>query len=159
MAFADNNYQQNKVLYDTLAQVFDTYKYGVSSSGHSWNQPMEELRGVTMRLLGDSNVELTYHRYVVETVEGLERMRSQEDPGMKFLKSVVSELKKEFKNATGKALALKMSKEKPLHFEKVSRLTAESSWMLGSNRYGAGARPLGRYLVRTSCVYDLSSEL
>lgn len=158
MAFADNNYQQNKALYDILAQVFDTYKYGVVSSGHSWNQPVQELRGVTMRFLGEHHFELTYHRYAVDTVEGLERMR-QDNSGEKFLREVVKALKKEFKEETGKALTLTKVKEKPLYFEKASRLTAESSWMLGSSRYGHGARPVGRYLVRTSCVYDFSAKL
>ena len=158
MAFADKNYRQNEVLHDILAQVFDTYKNGVVSSGHSWNQPVQELRGVTMRFLGENHLELTYHRYAVDTVEGLTRMQN-DDQGIKFLSEVSKALKKEFKEATGKALTLTKVKEKPLYFEKVSRLTAESSWMLGSSRYGHGARPVGRYLVRTGCVYDFSAKL
>ncbi len=158
MAFADNNYQQNKALYDILAQVFDTYKNGAVSSGHSWNQPVQELRGITMRFLGEHHLEITYHRYAVETVEGLARMEN-DDAGVKFLSEVSKALKKEFKEATGKVLTLKKVKEKPLYFEKVSRLTAESSWMLGSSRYGHGQRPVGRYLARTGCVYDFSAKL
>lgn len=158
MGFADKNYQQNKSLYDILAQVFDTYKNGAVSSGHSWNQPVQQLRGVTMRFLGENHLELTYHRYAVDTVEGLARMKN-DDEGIRFLKEVSKELQKEFKHETGKALTLKKTKESPINFDKVSRLTAESSWMLGSSRYGHGARPVGRYLVRTSCVYDFSAKL
>jgi len=158
MAFADKNYQQNKVLYDILAQVFENYKQGAVSSEHSWNMPVQELRGITMRFLGENHMEVTYHRYETTTVEGLARMRNQ-DSGAEFLKEVSKALKKEFKSATGKALTLTKVKETPLYFEKAGRISAESSWMLGSSRYGHGARPVGRYLCRTSCVYDFSAKL
>jgi len=158
MAFADKNYKQKSALYDILSQVYETYRWGAVSGGHSWNQPLQELHGVTMRYLGESYMELTYHRYEVTTVEGLQRLQ-QQDRGLDFLKEVVKEIKKDFKSETGKALTLEKVKENPFHLEKASRITAESSWMLGSSRYGHGARPVGKYLIRSSCIYDFSADL
>ena len=156
MAYADENYMQQKNLYDTVSQVFENYKYGATSIGHSWNMPVEEIRGITLRYLGDNLLELTYHRYEVDTVEGLHR---SEPEGQKFLSEVVKALKKEFKSATGETLEMKKVRESPVYYEKVSRLSAETSWMLGSSRYGHGARPVGRYLAKTICVYDFSANL
>lgn len=158
MSYADKNYDRSKDLYASLSQVFEDYKHGKVSSQNSWNQLMHDVNGITMRYLGENLVEFTYHRYETETVEGLERMKN-DDPGMKFLANVVKGLKKEFKNDTGKPLTMKKIKEQPVNLEKASRITAETSWMLGASRYGHGSRPVGRYLVKTSCIYDFSANL
>ncbi len=158
MGYAEENYVQQKALYDIMSQVFENYRYGAVSSGHTWNKPTEEIKGVTMRYLGEGLLELTYHRYEVTTVEGLERIK-QDDPGSKFLGEVVKALKKEFKSETGKPLTLTVAKKKDVQFEKAGRITAETSFLLGSSRYGHGARPVGRYLARTGCVYDFSAKL
>jgi hypothetical protein len=158
MAYADENYDGKKELYDSIAQCFENYKYGTVNTASSWNSPVTKIRGITMRLNGNKELLLTYHRYEVTTVEGLERLR-HEDTGIEFVAEVAKALKKEFKSLTGKALTLKRIDESPINFEKASRLSAESSWMLGSSRYGHGARPVGRYLVRTTCVYEFSADL
>jgi alpha-galactosidase/6-phospho-beta-glucosidase family protein len=158
MAYADENYVQKKNLYDVLSQVFENYKYGATSIGHSWNQPLDQVRGVTMRYLGENLLELTYHRYEVTTVEGLERMKRDND-GEKFVTEVVKQLKKEFKSETGKDLTMKKVKGKPIYFEKAGRVSGEKSFLYSSTTYGHGARAVGRYLAKTSCIYDFSAKL
>lgn len=152
ISYADRAYQQKKALYDSLSQMFHDIKnekYGK----HGWNLPVEQINGVTMRFVSEGLMELTYHRYEVCTVEGLAR-----DEKSKFLGEVVKELKKRFKKYTGKALTLSKVREDRA-IDKHSRLQADNSWMLGSSRYGYGARPIGRYLVRDSCVYAMECEL
>jgi len=151
----ENNYQQKKAIYDILRQVFEDFKYDKVHGGHTWNTPVEQIQGITMRMLGESQVELTYHHYEVTTIEGINRA---DDNGKEFLDAVVKQLKSRFKRETGTALTLKPVKS-DRNLEKVSRLSAESSWMLGSNRYGHGARPVGRYLIRDVCLYDLHADL
>jgi len=153
MGYADKNYIQKKHLYDVMSQVFEDYKYGAVSSGHKWNIPTNEIKGVTMRYLGESLLELTYHRYEVATVEELSRIK-QKDVGLEFVAEVVKALKKEFKKQAGKPVTLKMVKEKPVYFEKAGRISAETSSLFAPRR-----SPSGRYLVRSSCVYDFSAKL
>lgn len=154
LSYEEQKYQQKKSIYDSIAQAFSDIKneeYG----RHGWNKPAQEINGVTMRLLGNGALELTYHRYEVTTVEGLSR--GVED-GPKFLKGVVKELKKRFRKNTGKALKLDKLKEDQA-IDKHSRIQADTSWMLGSSRYGYGSRPVGRFLVRDSCVYEFDIDL
>lgn len=125
------------------------------NGAHGWNLPIQEMKGVTARLLGEGCLEITYHRFEVCTIEGLAR---REDDGKKFLQNIVKEVKKRFKKYTGKALTLKKVREDQ-NIDKHSRLQADTSWMLGSSRYGHGARPVGRYLVRDSCVYEFDIEV
>lgn len=158
MGYADENYEKSRALYDQIAQVFEDYKYGAVSSGHTWNLPIQEIKGVTMRFRGENLLEITYHRYEVTTVEGMARAK-QDNDGLKFVEGVVKQLKKEFKEATGKQLALEKVKDMPWSPEKASRLTADTSWMLGSSRYGHGSRPVGRYLVRSTRVYKFDASL
>lgn len=150
LSYADKNYKRQKALYDVLAQVFQEWKYGAVHTNNKWNLPVEQISGMTMRLLGEGHLELTYHHYEVTTVEGLARAELE---GKKFVEEVVKILKKEFKKITGEALDLKKVKDGQV-IDKVSRIQADSSWMLGSSRYGYGNRPVGRYLVRDSCVYS-----
>lgn len=159
MGYADENYEKSKALYDQVAQVFEDYKYGAVSSGHTWNMPVQEIKGITMRFRGENLLEITYHRYEVTSVEGLARIK-QKDEGLTFVEEVAKKLKKEFKSATGKALTLKkVSEDMPPFFEKASRLTAETSWVLGSSRYGHGSRPVGRYLTRSARTYEFSASV
>jgi hypothetical protein len=155
IGYADKNYQQKKAIYDCLAQALEDLKYDTVAAGHRWNTPVEQVRGLTARLIGEGNLEITYHHVEVTTVEGLARL---EEFGKDFLKETEKELKKRFKKLTGKALKLKKIKE-DRSFEKQSRVQADTSWMLGSSRHGYGNRPVGRYLVRDSRVYDISAAL
>jgi len=148
------NYQQKKSIYDSVAQSLEDLKHDTVAANHRWNSPVEAIRGLTSRMVAE-NIEITYHHYETTTIEGLQRM---EDFGKDFLKEVEKELKKRFKKITGKALTLKKVHE-DRSFEKASNVQAETSWMLGSSRYGYGARPVGRYLVRDTRVYSFSAKL
>jgi hypothetical protein len=153
-SYEERNYNRKKSLYDVLAQIMQDLK--IEQNGmHSWNMPVENLKGITSRIIGDGNLEMTYHRFEVCTIEGLAH---REDDGKKFLDIVAKELKKRFKKYTGKTLELKKIRDDQ-GLEKYSRLQADTSWMLGSSRYGYGARPVGRYLVRNSRIYEFDTEV
>ena len=163
-AYKDRNYDRKKQIFDVLEQSLQDIKYGTSHSsfgsnaihgGTSWNKPIKEVKGVTMRFINERYLELTYHHYEVTTLEGLARLGDQ---GYKFLDEVVKELKKGFKNYTKKTLKLKEVK-RDRSYEKHSRLQAETSWITSSSKHGYGGRPMGRYLVRESCVYDFGAKL
>ena len=151
--YEEQGYNQKKSLYDSISQSFEDFKR--SSDVMKWNVPTEHLNGSTIKFLGENKLSVTYHCYEVTTVEGLAR---SEDEGYKFLDELVKGLKKKFKENTKKNLTLKeISLDRNL--EKVSKLTAETSWMLGSSRYGYGNRPVGRYLIRYNKVFEVSSAL
>ena len=152
----DQNYVQKEHIYDSIAQAFSDFKnQEISGRGARWNLAADHINGCTMRLFGEDCIELTYHRYEVTTIEGLARIDLD---GAKFLQSVVKELKKYFRKNTGKHLKLeKVKSDKGI--DKVSRVSAETSWMLGGTRYGHGSRPVGRYLVKDSCVYSFDVDL
>lgn len=151
-SYEERNYNRKKAYYDVIAQVLQDLK--VEHAHHGWNLPVQEMKGVTSRYLGEGNLEITYHRFEVCTIEGLAR---NEDNGKKFIEGIVKELKKRFRKVTKKALKLKKIREDQA-IDKYSRLQADTSWMLGSSRYGYGARPVGRYLVRNSCIYEFDTE-
>lgn len=154
LSYEEKNYNRKKAMYDVLAQVLQDIK--IEQSGmHNWNLPVEQLKGITSRFDGSGLLELTYHRLEVATIEG---MAHKQEDGKKFLETVVKELKKKFKKYTGKTLELKKIREDQA-IDKYSRLQADTSWMLGSSRYGYGSRPVGRYLVRDSCVYQFDTEM
>jgi len=163
LSYGDKNYQKKKSMYDVLAQVLEDLKYGTSHSvagqnalhgGTAWNKPVQELEGVTMRLMNNEYLSLTHHRYETTTHEGLSHLPDGSD----VLRELSKELKKGFKNYTGKALKLKEVKS-DRNFENHQVVQADTSWMMGSSRYGYGGRGLSRYLIRDSCVYEFSAKL
>jgi len=157
ISYKDKNYEQKKHIYDLIHQIFHDIVYDVVHGGHSWNLPVDEIKGVTMRFIGEENLGLTYHHYEVTTIEGLART---EDRGKEFLDMIVDKIKQRFKEKTGKNLRLEKEKDGDYtSLEKASRIQADTSWMLGSSRYGYGARPVGRYLVRDSCVYKFDAAI
>jgi hypothetical protein len=149
--YDEKNYKQDKNLYDSLAQSFSDLKNKPRRA--SWNVPGELLKGCNMRTMGEDKLELTYMCHQVGTHEDLIRI---EDEGYKFVDELSKELKKLFKEKTGKALKMKEIK-KIRDIEKTSMLSAETSWMLGSSRYGTS--PIGRYLIRYRKVFEFSSTL
>jgi len=152
--YSDKNYQKKKSMYDAIAQCIEDIKYD-ETNGVGWNRAIEEMKGVTCRLIGREHLELTYHRFVMSTVEDLARM---EDDGKKFLKEVEKELKKRFKKLTSKELKMKIIKT-DRGYDKYSRMQADNSWMVGSSRYGGGQHPIARYLIKDSQVYSFSAKL
>lgn len=153
VTYSEKNYQQKRSIYDSIAQCIDEMKYN-ETNGVGWNRALEEMKSVTARFIGNENLELTYHRFEMTTIEGLSRM---EDDGKRFLAEVEKELKRRFKEKTGKALKLKMLKADQSN-EKYSQLQSDNSWMVGSSRHGGGS-PIGRFLIRDSQVYSFSAKL
>lgn len=158
ISYGDKNYQAKKNLFDSIAQVIEDIKYTEVHGGHRWNLPVHEVTGLTARLVDGAHLELTYHRFVNGTYEDLARNQLDED-GKKFIKEVVKQLKKRFKDKTGKALTLKEVDEPQRGYDKTGNIQAETAWMIGSSRYGYGGRAVGRYLVRDSCIYEFSAKL
>ena len=152
ISYEDKKVDRSRCIYNSIIQAFEDVKYGEVGNMGKWNKLAENIKGITIRLVGNDRIELTYHRYEVTTVEGLARL---ENTGKDFIKEVVKELKKQFKKLTGKALELKeLNYDKSL--EKVSQLQGERTWLLGGGPYGQ--RPVGRYLVREWCIYEFDSE-
>jgi hypothetical protein len=155
VSYEEKNYNKKKELYGSIVQCLEDMKFGEVMGGGKWNIPAEKISGLTYRLVGENHLELTYHHYEVTTVEGLAHM---DDDGKSFVKEVVKELKKRFRKRTGKALDLKEIKY-DRSLEKVSRMQADTSWMVGSSRYGYQQHPAGRYLVRDTSAYSFDEEL
>jgi len=147
VSYADKSYQERKSIFDVLAQCMDELKYGEVHTARAWNMLVEEINGVTISFVGEGNVQLIYHRYQTGTVEEIAKSKVDDD-GQKFLKEVVKELKKKFKSKTGKALTMK-EQQTDRYIDKVSRLAAETSWVMGYN-----SRPVGRFLIRDVAFYD-----
>jgi len=166
LSYADKNYQQSKAVYDVMQQCLEDIKYGRSSSVHNadamhggvaWNTPVDQVKGIVMRFLGENHIQLTYTHWEVGTVEQMAQMDLDKD-GEKFLKEVEKQLKKRFKSYTKKSLTLK--KVKLDHkAEKGSNVQSDTSWMIGSSRFGYGSRPLGRYLIKDACFYEFKTTL
>lgn len=153
-SYEENTHENNKTIYEVVGQCFEDLKRGVVHTASSWNVPAEHVKGMTIKFVGEGQAVLTHHRFEVTTVEGLARLDKEE----KLIKEVIKELKKKFKEATGKALTIKETNY-DRSIDKVSRIQAETSWMLGASRYGHGSRPVGRYLVRDSYIYSISAKL
>lgn len=154
LSYEDKNFNQKKDIFSALAQCFADLKYE-QKSAHQWNLPADKLNSMDLRLVDDQHLTIRYYRVEVGTVETVRR--SSED-GQKFVKEIEKELKKRFKKMTGKVLKLKKVKDDQ-DLEKMSRLQSDTSWMLGSSRYGYGARPVGRFLVKDSALYSFDCEL
>ena len=149
--YSEKNYVQKKNLFDTLAQVFQDVKHGEVHTAHRWNQLSEQIQGCTMKLLSDGLVQLTAHRYEITTLEGLTRSN---DMGTTILDEMEKSLKKEFKKKTDVDLKLKKVKEHH-DVEKHSRIYSDVSPIWS----GKTERPIARYLVRDTRVYEFDASL
>ncbi len=154
LPYEDKNFKQKKDIFSSLAQCFSDLKYEQQST-HKWNLPTDKMNAMDLKLVDEDHLTIRYYRVEVGTVETIKR--SSED-GQKFVKEIEKELKKRFKKLTGKVLKLKKIKDDQ-DIEKMSRLQADSSWMLSSSRYGYGARPVGRFLVKDIALYSFECEL
>lgn len=158
ISYEDRKYEQKENLYDALAQVMEDVKEENRASS-KWNTPVQEIEGITYKLLSTGLVEILFHRYEVGTVETIGR---NENHGKQFIGKFVERVKKSFKKKTGETLLMKeveLEANKKDIIEKTSKVEGERTWILGANLYGLGQRPVGRYLIRTSCVYEVESQL
>jgi hypothetical protein len=155
MARTENkNFTEKKNIFDLLYQIFEDIK-GEKYNNRGWNLPVEEIQGVTFRLMSDGKLQITYHRYEVCDMEGLVRKKPD---GVKFVEEITRELKSRFKKLTKKTLKLKKENESQ-DIDKQSRMQADSSWLLGSSRYGYGARPVARFLIKDAVTYSFDVDL
>lgn len=155
LSYEDKNYKQKQDIYSSLAQCFQELKYERQSSG-AWNLPVQQMESILLKQVGDETFAITFYRVETGTQESMARIG---DEGKKIIKEVEKELKKRFKKMTGKTLELKKVKEEDSNFEKMSRLSGETSWMLGSSRYGYGSRPVGRFAVKDTIIYSFDPSL
>jgi len=159
LTYDDKSYNNNKQLYACLEQAFQDFKYGKVHSNSSWNTPVHDIEGLTLRYLGESHIQLTRHHYVVGTVETVSREMHDGRTSTKFLNDVMKEVKKIFKENTGKSLTIEKKGELDRNIDKTHKVSAEYSFMLSSYRYGHGQRPVAKYLLKDSCTYSIKSDL
>jgi len=151
LSYEDRNYQQKKNLYDSIVQAFINMKAEKSAEQKSF-VVAEKIKGITLKLVNNEFLSLTYHRYEVGTTDTLARSKDEVNT---FLKDIEKELKKSFKKFTKKALKLKKEKEDQV-IEKVSMGQADTSWALGSSRLDNNRA--GRYLVRDTRIYSFDED-
>jgi hypothetical protein len=116
--------------------------------------PIEELKGMTFKLIGDNKFEIMYHSYMVTSPYDLAKL---EQTGTEVVKEVVNQLKKRFKKATKKTLKM-TKKENNLSYEKIGKTAGETSPMFGQGNKTMFVNPVGRFLVRERCVYEYDIE-
>lgn len=156
MAYKDENFKQGEDVYSSLVQVFEDMKTAkFRSMGSTWNVAVEALKGITLKLVGDSHIQLTYTCFQMANPEILKDTRREMK---KFLDDVVKELKKGFRAKTKTSITFNKTKEYD-GVEKYSQhFGAVSNASLGNGPRRAS--PIaGRYLVRCARVYEFSTSL
>jgi hypothetical protein len=78
---------------------------------------MDEINGITSKLIGEDKIAITFHHYVVGNIDVLTK---DEDESKKLIGEFVKKVKDKFKDCTKKALTMKkvLTFEKPLVMEK-----------------------------------------
>ncbi len=150
LSYEDKKFDQGNSLVDSLMQAFVDFKHDKEKI-KSWNMPITQLEGVTMKILNDKNVCLTYHRVEVGSIESMYELQTN---GKKFLKEVEKELKARFKKLTGKTIELKKTKEDQ-DFEQFSRMQSDRS------SYGSGGRnrSICKFFVRDTVTYSFEADV
>jgi SMC interacting uncharacterized protein involved in chromosome segregation len=149
LSYEDKKFEQGNSLVASLQQAFVDFKSDKEKI-KSWNMPIADLNGVTLKILNNSEMCLTWTRVEVGSIE---QMATIENNAKKFLKEVEKELKARFKKLTGKSLEVKKKKEDRM-FEKYQSLYADTSWMLGYGR-----APIAKFFVRDTIHYTYSSDV
>lgn len=145
----DRLYRQKDDLNSCLAQAFHDLKQ--ARNNYKWGDRLvEELNGVTLRRMGTDAFELSYHRIYTGSPTDAQ---NYERESKKFLDEVMKELKKHFRNLSGKTLEVKKTDEKKT-IDKYSRLTAEYQSLYGSTTYGG---IIGRFYLICSRIYHIES--
>lgn len=150
-SYEEQQYNRKADLLPALQQAIEDVKYNRNSAG-GWNRLAHDVGGITMRLLPDDKLELSYSRVLVATRADIVR---QQGEGYRFVDEISKEFKKAFRENTKKTLKLKKVDEAE-SVDKISMLTAASS-PFGS--FMENGRPYGRMLVRSSIVYDFDTVL
>jgi len=149
--FEVKHYNQNEDYYAMIMQIFQEMKQEKNNS-FGMSMPIEELKGLTIKLVEDDKVEVVYHSYVVTDVYELAKM---EQLGTDVLKEVVSQLKKRFKKLTKKTINFKKV-EGQVVYEKIGKTCAETSPYFGHGLRSTMSTTTGKYLVREKCLYEFN---
>jgi hypothetical protein len=144
LSYEDKKYEQGSSLVASLQQAFVDLKYDKEKI-KSWNMPIADLSGCTLKIVNDSELCLTYHRVEVGSMDEIARLQFA---GKKYLKEVEKELKSKFKKLTGKTLELK-KKSEDQNFEKYQHVRLDSS----------DRRSIGKYFVKDTILYTYSSDV
>lgn len=144
-------YDRTKDVHAALRQAFEDYKIELNGQ-HKWNRNAEEIEGITMRLMGEDTLEITWHYYDFGTVETLALM---EDYAKQYLDDFAKNLKEKFKKSTKVGLKL-TKKDSDIIYEKVRNMDSDTSWAFGTKTQVTS--PLGQYLVRERRTYKYSIE-
>lgn len=155
-SFEDKQYsnsQSKRAFFDCLAQAFQDLKLEKYSQ-KSWNVPVEQLKGITMKLMNDHEFCLTYHRVEAGTVE---EMAAKKEDGGKFLSKVLQELKKRVKKLHGKTLKTKKIKE-DRSIENFTRVHTDVSWQVGAAPLHYHSRPQRKFFVKDTAIYSIDVE-
>jgi hypothetical protein len=147
------NFMKNHDYRAVVMQCVEDVKH-MHAKDMRWNVLLEKMQGVSTRFIGDDKFEICYLHYEVATLDDLARAEIQED-GKKFVKEFLGEIKKQFKEITGKTLSAK-EKSFDINHEKVSRLSAETSYLVSASSRGWGHHPVGKFLVRESMILEVS---
>ena len=144
LSYDDKSYANSKHIYDVIAQIFDDLKN--ENNTYGWNKLVCNLEGMTMKFIGENSLQFTHHRYENGTIDDISRL----DKNEKFIKEIMTDIKKRFKKQTKLNIELKKIRD-DRQIEKVSNHTAETSSMWGGKAYGNSL--VGKFLVRDMCVY------
>ena len=146
-----NNYVWGQNHFDTLETCFQRLKTDVNGR-HGWNRPIEQMDGLTLSFVGPSMIKVSHAKYVVASPYVMNMKEKTE--AVEFLNSMMTELAKKYKDASGVNLRLKVENEQQ-DIQLYSKLSADRSWALGSF-YGPA---VGRYMVTTTRIYSVGSKL
>ena len=147
----DKRFVRDEDVYSCIAQSFEDFKQDLNSQ-HSWNIPIDEADGMSIKYVGENMLVVNYH--TIKTCRQ-EEVVSDEDISKKKLDEIVKEIKKRFKKYSKKALDLKKVKESR-SVEKHSRVYAENVPLFGGG-YGYGQN-IGRFYIINSRVYEFTTS-
>src|SRR3990167_9340938 len=147
----DKRFVRDEDVYSCIAQSFEDFKQDLNSQ-HSWNIPIDEADGMSIKYVGENMLVVNYH--TIKTCRQ-EEVVSDEDISKKKLDEIVKEIKKRFKKYNKKALDLKKVKESR-SVEKHSRVYAENVPLFGGG-YGYGQN-IGRFYIINSRVYEFTTS-
>jgi len=148
--YKDQQYDRSKDHLSVLQQIYEDIRRELDDSC-SWNIPVADTNGLSMKV-GGNVLELCWIRYETTTPELL---AVQEKEGAPFFKEFEKEMKKRFKKQTKTTIVLKKVGE-DLSYEKIDRMTGETSQWFGVGSHMTTVDKAGKYLIREKKVYEFS---
>src|SRR3990167_3108272 len=147
----DKRFLREQDVYSCIAQSFEDFKEELNSQ-HSWNIPLDETDGMSIKYVGENMLVVNYHKIKVGRQEDV---ILDEDVSKKKIDEIAKEVKKRFKKYSKKTLDLKKVKENR-SVEKYSRVYAENVPLFGGG-YGYGQN-IGRFYIINSRFYEFTTS-